>query len=197
MFSLSSPLSPALLGSPVPISGTFPVTVAASPRHSLVCVGTTGALAGVSCARFTSSGIAGAFDALRPFDLGQAPDAPPTGGANTLSHVFFSADETVLLATVKGDPAANKTGFIAAFPVSREGAVSAQGAMSSPEGTAVLFGAAAVPGTGDVLVTDASFGAAVVGVSGAREVTLKGGLRLRIRGRRAGRRCRRRRGRDL
>jgi hypothetical protein len=129
------------------------------------------------------------MDGLRPFDLGQT--TPPVGPLNTVSQTFFSEDGSMLFTTVKGDPPNNKTGFLSTFPVQgvptpgrgRGGKgqgrwrwnsrstlgkmqVSMQGTQSSPAGTAVLFGSAVIPGTSDIFATDASFGAAVLSVSG-------------------------------
>ena len=165
-----------LVGQPVLIPADFPTTVAASTKNSLVCVGSTGAVAGVSCSRFTARGL-GPMDNLRPFDLGQT--TPPVGPTNTISQVFFSEDETTLFTTVKGDPVANNTGFLSAFLVeerrrsvhgSRGRArksgprLSRDEQRSSPEGTAVLFGSAIIPGSSSIFATDASFGAAVLAV---------------------------------
>jgi hypothetical protein len=64
---------------------------------------------------------------------------------------------------VKGDPTVNNTGFLSSFPVVN-GKVSMQGFQSNPNGTAVLFGAALIPGTSSVLVTDPSVGAVVIDI---------------------------------
>lgn len=186
--SPSDPTKLTPVGQPVSIPGEFANTVAASPKHNIVCAGTSGALAGVACSRFSNRGGLGPMDELRPFDLGQT--TPPVGPTNTLSQVFFSADESMLFATVKGDPAANKTGFFASFPVqAAQGggpssctgrrhlghatkknasmSVAREGQRSTPEGTAVLFGSQSIPGTPNVFATDASFGAAVLAVDPA------------------------------
>lgn len=176
MFSISGDTSTTLtmVGRPVPIQGEFPVTVAASAKHKLVCVGSTGAKSGISCANFDTITGLGEFDGLRDFELGQT--TPPVGPTNTVSHAFFSDDESSLFVTVKGDPAVQgKRGFFSVFPVETD--CSAAGAdmpatlartdtRSSPLGTLVMFGSAPVPGSrnGDVFVTDASFGAAIVRV---------------------------------
>lgn len=181
MFAINKddPTKLTRVGHPVKVPGEFPNTVAASTKHHVVCVGTTGAVAGVSCAPFTPAGGIGAWDALRPFDLKQT--TPPVGPTNTVSQVLFSEDENTLFTIVKGDPMANKTGFLAAFPVKASwdrgtamSAVSAQGTTSSPEGTAVLFGSFMVPGTPDIFATDASFGAAVLSVGTDLKATTKG-----------------------
>ncbi|KAI1869556.1 hypothetical protein JX265_006646 [Neoarthrinium moseri] len=184
--SRSDPTSLKPMGRPAGLPGDFPVTVAASAKHGMVCAGTTGALAGVSCARFSAKGGIGEFDALRGFDLGQSN--PPVGPTNTVSQVFFNDVQDTLFATVKGDPAKNNTGFLASFPVLRQNggtcgvSVSAQGSMASPSGTAVLFGARPLPDTGDgsagnssrIFATDASFGAAVLGAGSQGQATVLG-----------------------
>lgn len=159
-----------MVGQPVAVPGEFPNTVAASKKHRIMCVGTSGAVAGVSCSSFSRSGIK-AMDALRPIDLQQT--TPPVGPTNTVSQVLFSDDENTLFVMVKGDPAVNNTGFVASFPV-ENGQVSQQGTQSSPDGTLVLFGTAPIPGTSDIFATDASFGAAVLSIDSSGAATIKG-----------------------
>jgi hypothetical protein len=179
MFAIDrhNPTKLTMVGQPVAVSGEFPNTVAASNKNKLVCVGSTGAKAGVSCSSFSSKGIS-TMDELRPFALKQT--TPPVGPTNTVSQVFFSADEKTLFTTVKGDPTKNNTGFLAAFSVreSRRGRapyVSHEGVQSSPKGTAVLFGSSTIPGSNELFVTDASFGAAVLSVDSRTDVaTVKG-----------------------
>lgn len=164
-----------MVGQPMVVLGEFPNTVVASKKHKLVCVGTTGAVAGVSCGSFSGQGGIEAMDTLRPIDLQQT--TPPVGHTNTVSQVLFSEGENTLFVMVKGDPAVNNTGFVAAFPVenTQDGAaVCQQGTQSSPEGTAVLFGSAPIPGTTDIFATDASFGAAVLSVNSSGAATAKG-----------------------
>jgi hypothetical protein len=154
------------------VPGEFPNTIAASAKHGLVCVGTTGGLAGVSCGCFDENSGIGVLDDLRPFELNQS--TPPAGPTNTVSHVFFSEDESRLYATVKGNPAVNSTGFISIFSVEEDAScsftLSREDVRSSPEGTAVLFGSQIIPGTGDIFATDASFGGAILSVD---DTTLK------------------------
>ncbi|KAJ6440208.1 3-carboxymuconate cyclase protein [Purpureocillium lavendulum] len=169
--SAADPTKLSLVGQPVAIPGEFPNTVAASAKNSLVCVGTTGSKSGISCSPFSDAGLR-PMDELRPFDLGQT--TPPVGPTNTVSQVFFSADESQLFCTVKGDPATNKTGFFSAFPVERQapcrgGAGSATlsktDTRSVPEGSAVLFGSQTIPGTSNVFATDASFGGMILSIN--------------------------------
>jgi hypothetical protein len=171
--SASDPTCLEMKGAPVAIPGEFPNTVAASMKNNLVCVGTTGAQAGISCASFNAQGV-GKMDALRKFDIGQT--TPPVGPTNTVSQSFFSNDESMLFTTVKGDPAVNNTGFLSVFPVEAGrgmiSKLSTKEVRSSPEGTAVLFGSAPIPDSQDLFVTDASFGAAVVKLDQAAQATV-------------------------
>lgn len=171
-----------MLGSPVSVPGTFPNTIAASTKNQLVCVGTSGTVAGVSCTSFSRHGLK-VMDALRPFELNQT--TPPLGPTNTVSQVFFSNDESILYTTVKGDPTKNTTGFLASFNVGgvrgcRSAAfVSSSGTRVSPEGTAVLFGSSTIPSSTNIFVTDASFGGAVLSLnasSGAATVEGKAAI---------------------
>ena len=174
----TDPTKLTMVGQPVQVQGEFPNTVAVSQKNRLACVATTGAANGVSCASFSKQGL-GQFDSLRSFGLQQS--TPPVGPTNSVSQLFFSEDESSLFATVKGDPAVNATGFFSTFPVmgggrQRQASLAVQDIRSSPEGTAVLFGSAIIPGTSSVFVTDASFGGAVLTVdprSGQAALTAK------------------------
>ncbi|GKT52679.1 3-carboxymuconate cyclase [Colletotrichum tofieldiae] len=164
MFAIdqSDPTKLTMVGQPVAVPGEFPNTVAASQKNNLVCVGSSGAKSGISCAKFSENGV-GAMDMLRSVDLNQT--TPPAGPTNTISQAFFSNDESTLLATVKGDPDKMKTGFLAAYQVESGGggtSVSQSGMRSSPNGTAVLFGSSTIPNTNNIFATDASFGGAVL-----------------------------------
>lgn len=191
MFSIdkNTPTKLTYVGNPVKVDGDFPNTVTASKKHRMVCVGMTGAKAGVQCAPFTRKTGIGKFDALRTFDLKQAN--PPVGPANTVSQVFFSDDEKHLFVTVKGNPdEKNKTtGFLDAFEVQHYKRrrdlnarktrikyvtkVSDKEVKSEINDTKVLFGAAPIPGTSDILATDASFGAAILSTDDSGKGSLK------------------------
>ena len=177
MMAISSddPTALSAVGKPVAVPGEFPNTVAASAKNKLACVGTTGAVAGISCATFSDKGL-GKMDGLRAFDLGQK--TPPVGPLNTVSQAFFSSDESALFTTVKGDPAVNNTGFLSMFPVQAANgaaALSKKDVRSSPNGTAVLFGSATMPNDpSSLFVTDASFGAAVLKVDSKGEASVVG-----------------------
>ncbi|OKL61705.1 hypothetical protein UA08_02171 [Talaromyces atroroseus] len=158
--SEADPTVLTLLGEPAPLPGQFPVTVAASNKNSLVCVGTTGAIAGISCASYTSQGL-GEMSPLISFNLNQT--SPPSGPLNGVAQTFFSEDETRLFTTVKGDPASNNTGFVSVLPIENFYVYSgAHDIRSSPNGTAVLFGSTVIPGTSTIFSADPSFGAAIL-----------------------------------
>jgi len=172
----ADPTCVTVVGQPVTLPGEFPNTVAASTKNKLACVGMTGAKAGVSCASFSAKGL-GKMDALRTFELGQT--TPPKGPLNTVSHSFFSNDESTLFTTVKGNPMVNNTGFLSSFKVDksrgRMAMLSTTGIRSSPMGTAVLFGSAPIPHMPNMLfVTDASFGGAVLSIDQMSQATVKG-----------------------
>ncbi|KAI2775231.1 hypothetical protein F4815DRAFT_487439 [Daldinia loculata] len=140
------------------IQRPFPNTVAVSAKNNILCAATTATQAGVSCAPFHDGGLY-SFKSVLSFDLGQSN--PPVGPTNTVSQVLFSDDESTLITIVKGDPATNKTGFISTLPVSEINSDCPHDTRTTPEGTAVLFGSQAIPGTNTFFSTDASFGAAV------------------------------------
>lgn len=168
MFAID-PLNPTrltLVGKPAAVPGDFPVTVGASAKNKLVCVGATGAKSGVSCTSFSEKGL-GKLDQLRPVGLNQT--TPPVGPPNTIGQVFFSEDEETLYTTVKGNPGTNTTGTLGVFAVEQpcDGrgavAVSQEGKLNVLDQTAVLFGAAPLPGS-QILSSDAAFGAVLLSV---------------------------------
>lgn len=158
--SIEDPCELQVVGEPAALPGDFPNTVAVSPKHKLVCVGLTGAKAGISCASYSANGL-GPMDDLRPFDLNQT--TPPVGKFNTVSETFFNADESKLFTTVKGGQNASQTGFLSVFRVEDTGRLSTKDVQSSPDGTQILFGAALIPGSmNEVFITDRTFGAVIV-----------------------------------
>lgn len=158
------PTQLTIVGQPAPSLGDFPVSLSISAKLSMACVANSGANSGISCMSISATGLTPLDTTLRSIPLGQT--TPPSGPFNTISQTFFNADDTALLTTVKGNPMVNNTGFLSAFPV-QNARVSANETRSSPQGTAVLFGVTLLPGSkNQILMTDASFGAAVISVSG-------------------------------
>jgi hypothetical protein len=178
MFSISStdPTKLTMVGQPVNTLGEFPMSVSLSTTLNQACVANSGAVAGVACFNMDpTAGLTPLDKSLRVFNLNQT--TPPVGPTNTVSQVFFNADSSVLMATVKGNPAVNNTGFIAAFPASNN-VVSMNAINSSPAGTAVLFGTALIPNSSNLFVTDASFGSATVSFSSANIATVSASTKI-------------------
>ncbi|KAI1836862.1 hypothetical protein DTO006G1_5752 [Penicillium roqueforti] len=132
-----------------------------SPGSGAPCVGYTGAKSGVSCAEFTPEGLQ-QMDQVIDIELHQT--TPPVGPTNTVARVFFAANDTRLITTVKGDPSAGKAGFVSVLPFkdSCSSVFESHDIRSSPPSTAVLFGGVEIPGTSDLFITNASFGATVL-----------------------------------
>ncbi|KAG7008218.1 hypothetical protein G7Y79_00006g018380 [Physcia stellaris] len=151
------------VGAPVDTGGEFPVSVAL--KRGLACVANSGARAGVAC--FSVHATRG----LIPLSRGMliefpelAQSTPPRGPLNSVSHTLFSEDGRTLITVVKGDPGSNSTrnptGFLSLLPISARGRPEPEGERrASPNGTAVLFGSAIIPGKNELFATDASFGA--------------------------------------
>lgn len=162
--SANDPCKLTMVGNPVSTMGEFPVTAAISRKNQMACVANSGVKAGLACfALDAKKGLQPIMQQPIPIDLKQT--TPPAGPTNTVSQVLFNQDETMLMTTVKGDPTKNNTGFLSTLPINN-GCPAAQDTRSSPLGTAVLFGTTLVPGTSNILATDASFGAATISTAG-------------------------------
>lgn len=174
MFTIDNrdPTKLTMLGTPMNTRGEFPVTVGVSRRRRLACVGHNGALGGVSCASYSTRTGLEPFDARRDFGLSNI--TPPFDVFNGISTVFFSEDDNILFADVKGVPRDSQLGlpitgipelksfgFMAAFRVNREG-VSYDMVRSTPEGAGDMFGAVIIPGTKDIAIADPFYGGGVL-----------------------------------
>lgn len=173
------PAKLTLVAKPVAVPGDFPNTISVNAKNQIACVGHTGAKAGVACAGFNPTTGLSKFTTLALFDLKQSN--PPVGPTNTVSQVFWSADGNTLFTTVKGDPAKKNIGFLASYKMAVEPSKKKAGdttivfteQRSAVNGTAVLFGAQAIPGTKDIFTTDASFGAGILSVDEGAKAKLK------------------------
>jgi hypothetical protein len=134
------------------VNGDFPNTVAV--KHDVVCVAYAGTRSGVSCAQWGPQGI-GEFDSLRGFELHQ--QSPPNTTLSLVSDAFFADNDSLLVVTVRGST--SLPAFVATYPVDRNGQVSTKGNLGVPEGITNSFGAAAVPESSLILVSDPTFGA--------------------------------------
>ena len=154
-----------LVGEPVSTGGDFPNTVAIS--DGLACVGNTGARAGVSCASFDQTGL-GPFDALRPFPFQQT--VPPTGPLNGIAQVLFTDDDSALLTIIRGNMSSTLPGGIATFAVDQSTMqVQYQTTEVTPAESKVLFGTTTIPGTNNILVSDATFGSLILSLDDLAE----------------------------
>ncbi len=164
MLTVSSwnPQEVTLLGTPQDTKGFFPVDVAVSLSMKIACVGNQGIPSGIACATFSEQGLS-AFDDLRPMDFG-ATQNPPLGPVPGLGDLFFSEDETSLLAMVKGGMNPTCAGFVAKFAV-QDGTVSTTATVATPPSSGALFGTGLIPGSPNtILVSDASVGALILNI---------------------------------
>ena len=177
MFSISStdPTQLTAVGTPADTLGEFPMSVSISNVLNQACVANSGAKAGVACFSMSSTGLAPLDTSLRAFNINQT--TPPVGPTNTVSQVFFNADSTALMTTVKGDGTTKNLGFIAVYPVTNN-VVSSTAIKSSPNGTAVLFGTALIPNSNNLFVTDASFGSATLSFSAHNIATVSASTKI-------------------
>ena len=134
------------------MNGDFPNTVAV--KDDVVCVAYAGTRSGVSCAPWGPRGI-GKFDSLRGFELHQ--QSPPNTTLSLVSDAFFADNDSLLVVTVRGST--SLPAFVATYPLDRNGQVSIKGNIGVPEGITNSFGAAAVPESSLILVSDPTFGA--------------------------------------
>ena len=155
-----NPLHLIPLGQPQPTNGDQPVTVDVSLKNNLACVGNNGARAGVSCAKFTRQGL-GAFDTLRVLPITRPqPGFGPTDGVGQL---LFTPDETQLLTMIKGGVPQTYTGYLSVFPVQNGllGPANTE-VRNSPNGTIVLFSAEFIPGSTNMVYSDAAYGGGIL-----------------------------------
>ncbi|KAJ3774934.1 hypothetical protein FB446DRAFT_664175 [Lentinula raphanica] len=98
----TDPSNLTLIGEPVSSGGHFPTSVAFNNAGDTVCVLNGGYINGVSCFSVNqTSGLQVIPDATRYLPLNQTTPAT-TGAGSTVGQVLFSADDTQLLASVKG-----------------------------------------------------------------------------------------------
>ena len=148
------------LGSPQPTNGDMPVTVDVSLKNNLACVGNNGARAGVACAKFTPQGL-GPFDTLRNLPITRPlPGFGPTDG---VGQVLFTPDESQLLTMIKGGVPQTYTGYLSVFPVQQGllGPASTE-VRNSPNGTIVLFSGEFIPGSTNLIYSDAAYGGGIL-----------------------------------
>ncbi|KAJ3251281.1 hypothetical protein HK103_002551 [Boothiomyces macroporosus] len=136
--------------------GDFPVALAFSSKLQMLCVVNGGANNSVMCYSVGANGLQGLPDTTRP--LGFKQTTPPNGPLGTVSDVLFNDDSSQVLVSVKGNPPANFTGFIASFAV-QGNALADKPVLNEPKGSVAPFSMSLVPNTNNrVLFTDAGVG---------------------------------------
>ncbi|VDB84798.1 unnamed protein product [Peniophora sp. CBMAI 1063] len=161
LFSIdpSSPTTLTAVGAPVASGGEFPQSVAFSDAGDKLCALNGGSLDGIQCFWVNATtGLKSVTNTHRWLGLNQS--TPATGPAGTASQIIFSEDQKSVYAAVKGNPAINATGFIAAWDVAEDGALSEEFyRITLPPGAALPFSLNYIPGSnGSLLVTDAAVG---------------------------------------
>ncbi|GJJ10502.1 hypothetical protein Clacol_004728 [Clathrus columnatus] len=159
MFSItpSDPTRLKMIGQPTGTGGDFPMSLTVSGQTGQVCVLNGGTFNGVNCFKQDSKlGLVQMNNTQRSLSLDLT--TPPSGPANSISHVLFSEDGSQLLASVKGTPTA--PGFVASWDVDPQtGALSSDFIKSQPgTGGGLPFGMAVIPGKNAVLATDPASG---------------------------------------
>ncbi|KAK4230521.1 hypothetical protein QBC38DRAFT_29771 [Podospora fimiseda] len=175
---LIDPSSPQnlTLSSTTSTLGTFPNAVAFSPELSMVCVLHTGAPStGVSCFKLdpTTNEISVldpecSFIPLPSINQTEA-NQPATGPPNTASDILFNPSSTHLFVTTKGDPSSSTPGSVFSIPITNSSFGPLQ--ESQPESLLLEFSMTFLNDSSAV-ITDPSFGAALVDTSSPENITL-------------------------
>ncbi|KDR72146.1 hypothetical protein GALMADRAFT_1344401, partial [Galerina marginata CBS 339.88] len=145
-----------MVGRPVPSKGEFPISVAINSEGNMVCVLNGGKVNGISC--FTAHPIFGLISKPNTSrSLGLKQTTPPSGPPGSASHIIFSADDSRVMASVKGIPPT--PGFIASWAITADGSLAAEPVKSTPASGGLLpFSMTLIPGTHGVLSTDPGIG---------------------------------------
>ncbi|KAJ3865421.1 hypothetical protein EV359DRAFT_72429 [Lentinula novae-zelandiae] len=98
----NDPSNLTIVGEPISSGGHFPTSIAFNHAGDTVCVLNGGTINGVSCFHVNqTSGLQIIPETTRYLHLNQTTPAT-TGAGSTVGQVLFSADDTQLLASVKG-----------------------------------------------------------------------------------------------
>ncbi|KAI9703654.1 MAG: hypothetical protein M1836_007424 [Candelina mexicana] len=144
------------VGQTISSQGEYPVSVAISEKLSKFCIANTGNKGSVACFSLDQQA-----QKITPTDATPRSISggfllhvatPPQDSYRTLSEILFNDDSTALIATIKGDK--QNPGVMSVWPVSENGDISTKRTNSTPASTKYLSGAATIPGTNQLLVTD-------------------------------------------
>ncbi|KAI1500200.1 hypothetical protein F5X99DRAFT_254780 [Biscogniauxia marginata] len=158
------PYRPKLVGRPVYSGGDFPNTVAYNRQHNIACVANSGTRSAVQCYDVTGAGLR-PHGGPMPLPLANQT-TPPLGPPNTVSDIVFNPEGTALFVSIKGATGAvGDPGYLYAYRVLRDGAVSPAPRVSRPAGLDVNFSLTFLGGGSRAFVSDPGFGGAFVDVA--------------------------------
>src|ERR1700761_5365720 len=103
--------------------------------------------------------------------LGMNQTTPPAGPLGTASQIAFSQDGTQVYAAVKGNPATNVTGYIAAWNMTDSGLSDQFTRVEFPMGAVAPFSMTPLPGMNGMFSADAGVGVDVFDFSNGVENT--------------------------
>ncbi|KAJ2997938.1 hypothetical protein HDV02_005033 [Globomyces sp. JEL0801] len=150
----------------VPSGGDFPVALTFSSKLGMLCAANGGQVNGVMCFSATNAGLTPLDDTCR--SLGLTQTTPPKGPLGTVSDILFDNESNNLLVSVKGNPPANVTGFIASFGV-QGNKLAETPTMNVPKGSVAPFSMSLVPQTNSMMFTDAGVGFGIVNLNNGVE----------------------------
>jgi hypothetical protein len=159
-----NPTEIKLVGEPVSSLGHFPSSLAVNPKDGRLCVLNAGAVNGVMC--YTPDTKKGLLKFGDFHDLGADLLSPPTGPPGALSQVLFSDDGRKMFVAAKGrrEPAPYFVGYVATWDVNEDGSIVEGFTKTYPPveaGALRPFGAATIPGTHALMVSDPEIGATI------------------------------------
>ncbi|KAH9932057.1 uncharacterized protein BXZ73DRAFT_47040 [Epithele typhae] len=160
------------ISNPISSGGEFPVSLAFNKNGDRLCTLNGGAVNGVACFDVDSKkGLQPIANSVRSLNLKLT--TPPSGPADTVSHILFSEDEKQVIASVKGS-SANKPGFLAVWDVANDGSLSENfKKIDPPSGGGLPFGMSIIPGQNAVLVADPAVGFTIIDLQGNKSSAVK------------------------
>ncbi len=132
-------------------NGLFPISVTVNSMYA--CVLTGGTITGIRCFTYNSSGlfIMSLFDRNLTSYISQT--VPPTGPAQTLSEILFSADNLALIISVKGINTTSQ-GYLLFYTLNNSMTMLASTPIMMTPTSAVLPFSMTRVGTNGLLITD-------------------------------------------
>jgi len=163
-----TPSTLTAVGPPISSGGEFPMSVGFSSDGSALCALNSGASDGIQCFNVNANNGLSVMANTRRF-LGMGQTTPPMGPLGTASQVIFAANDTQVYAAVKGNPAMNVTGYIAAWNMTATGLSEQFTRVELPAGAVAPFSLTAIPGMNAFFSADPGVGADVFDFSNGPE----------------------------